>query len=211
MAQYETDEEKVETIKQWWKENGLAVAAGLVFGLVAVFGWRAWQDHQDNQAQQASALFEQLLATAGSLEADPAAAGKLTERLHADFANTPYPALGSLVMASVALTADDLEGAKQALRTAIDEAPDPALADIAALRLARILVAEQDLDGASEVIAGLDASGAFAGEIAALRGDIAAAKGDLDDARAAYREALAAGASQARLIEIKLANLPAAG
>jgi predicted negative regulator of RcsB-dependent stress response len=211
VAQYETDEEKVEAIKQWWKENGLAVAAGLVFGLVAVFGWRAWQDHQENRAQQASATFEQLLAVASRSDADAAAAGQLTKRLHEDFGGTPYAALGSLVMARVALAGADREAAKEALGQAIKEAPDPALAGIAALRLARILIDEQDLEGADAILAGLDEGGAFAGEIAALRGDIAAARGDLEAARSAYGEALAAGASQAQLIEIKLANLPSAG
>ncbi|AGA90655.1 hypothetical protein Thimo_1889 [Thioflavicoccus mobilis 8321] len=206
MAQYETDEEKVEAIKQWWKENGLAVVGGVVLGLAAVFGWRAWQGYQDTQAQQASATFEQLLALSGSGDAD--AAEKVTDRLQADFAGTAYDALASLVTARVALGDDDVDRAKQALETAIDEAPDPALATIATLRLARLLVAEQDFTGASERIQGLDANGAFAGEIAALRGDIAAAKGDQEQARTAYREAIAAGASQARLIEIKLANLP---
>ena len=40
MNVYETDEEKVEAIKGWWKENGLSVAGGLAIGLAAVFGRR---------------------------------------------------------------------------------------------------------------------------------------------------------------------------
>ena len=39
MNAYETDEEKVEAIKGWWKENGISVVGGLALGLAAVFGW----------------------------------------------------------------------------------------------------------------------------------------------------------------------------
>jgi predicted negative regulator of RcsB-dependent stress response len=39
---YETDDEKVEAIKKWWKDNGISVATGVVIGLAVVFGWRAW-------------------------------------------------------------------------------------------------------------------------------------------------------------------------
>ncbi len=206
--QYETDEEKVEAIKRWWKENGVSIIAGVAIGLGAILGWRAWTGHQESQAQQASATFEQLLAMA---EAEDAAPLKLAERLRDDFAGTPYAALGSLILARIALERDDVDGAKEALEQVIADPPDPSLTPIAALRLARILIDQQDLDGAIEVISAHEATGPFAGEFAMLRGDIATAKGEVQTAREAYQAALGAGVSQAQLVEIKLANLPAPG
>jgi predicted negative regulator of RcsB-dependent stress response len=98
-----------------------------------------------------------------------------------------------------------------ALKAAIDDAPDPPLASLAALRLARVQLDQGDLDAAAATIAKHAGDKAFAGDFAALRGDIAAARGHTDEARAAYREALDAGAGNARLIELKLQDLPADG
>ena len=42
MSEYQTDEEKVEAIRKWWRENGTAVVAGLVLGLAGLIGWQYW-------------------------------------------------------------------------------------------------------------------------------------------------------------------------
>lgn len=210
MTQYETDEEKVEALKRWWKENGLSVAVGIAIGLGAIFGWRAWQDYQDAQAQAASAIFEQVLARVSG-GASPAATLELAEQLLEGYGGTPYAALGTLVAARVHQANDKPDAAEQALERVIADAPEPALARIAALRLARLLLARDDLPAAEAVVSAHDDKGAFRGEFAAVRGDIAAARGDIEAARKAYREALSVGTEQSQLLEIKLANLPAAG
>ena len=46
MAELLTEEEQVEQLKKWWKENGLSIVGGVVVGLALVFGWRSWQHHQ---------------------------------------------------------------------------------------------------------------------------------------------------------------------
>ena len=43
MAEYETEEQQVEALKQWWAENGRAVLMGIGLGLVLIFGFRFWQ------------------------------------------------------------------------------------------------------------------------------------------------------------------------
>ena len=75
MADYETDDEKVEAIKKWWKDNGVSVVAGVAIGLAAVYGWRAWVQHREGVGQQASAAFEQLLVAAEG----PDSAGALAQ------------------------------------------------------------------------------------------------------------------------------------
>ena len=57
MADYETEEEQVEALKDWWKQNGLAVIGGAVLGISALLGWRGWNWHQENQANEASDIF----------------------------------------------------------------------------------------------------------------------------------------------------------
>ena len=55
MELYDSEEQQVEAIKDWWKENGKAVVLGVVVGLGGLFGWRYYQDsvvqaqaHQNN-------------------------------------------------------------------------------------------------------------------------------------------------------------------
>ncbi|MFB1490007.1 MULTISPECIES: YfgM family protein [unclassified Thiocapsa] len=206
---YETDDEKVEAIKTWWKENGVAIVMGIAIGLGAIVGWRYWGDYRDSVAGQGSAVFDQVLANAatGQTEAVVAQARMLSD----EFASTPYAALGALVEAKALYESGQAEAAITALTGVIGAAPDPALARIAALRLARIQVAEGRLDEAAKTVADHDNSPEFAGDFAAVRGDIAAARGDTVAARAAYEQAIAEGTGFSQLIRLKLDNLPAAG
>jgi predicted negative regulator of RcsB-dependent stress response len=206
---YETDDEKVEAIKKWWKENGFSVVAGITIGLGAIVGWRAWDGYRDSVGQQASAAFEQLLATANGGDAQSAI--KQAQLLSEEFSSTAYSALAALVRARVELESGNTDGARAALEQAIDQAPDPGIARIAALRLARVLAAEGDLAAASALIAKYDDSQSFAGDFAAVRGDIAAAEGRAADARSAYEQALAAGYANPEQLRLKIDNLPPAG
>ena len=207
MAELTTDDETVEAIKKWWKENGTAVVAGIAIGLVAVFGWRAWVNHQDQIGQRASLAFEQvLMATAGG---QFELAANQAEALREEYDNTAYAALADLALAKVHVEQEDLAGAAKALRSALAAAPTPGLAKLAALRLAQVLIAQDELDEALAVIETEDDGTAFSADFAALRGDIALAQGNSAEARAAYERAIAGGAGLQRLIELKLQHLPA--
>jgi len=207
---YQTDEEKAEAIKKWWRDNGVAVFAGLALGLVIIFGWRYWSDYRTDLAAQASTHFEQMLYSAEDADAATVLA-KQSEQLDADFGATPYAALGALVAAKGLYQAGEAEAAIARLERVIDDAPDAALARLAALRLARIQLAEGALDAAESTITDHDDSPEFSADFAAVRGDLAAARGDLDTAREAYETAIEGGAALSQLIQLKLDNLPSAG
>ena len=50
MADHLTDEEQVEALKKWWRENGKSVVGGVVLGLALVGGWRGWQYYEQTRA-----------------------------------------------------------------------------------------------------------------------------------------------------------------
>lgn len=209
MSTYETDEEKVEAIKKWWKDNGVSVIAGIAIGLGAVFGWRAWVNYQEGVRQEASAAFEQLMAAA---EVEPAeAALARAQAIVTNYGSTPYAALAQLMAARIASGAGDKQTAREALESVIAKAPDPGIASIAALRLARLLLSTGELDAARALISRHEGGGGFAGDFAAVRGDIAVAAGDHAEARRAYEQALATGTANPSLVQLKLDNLPPAG
>jgi predicted negative regulator of RcsB-dependent stress response len=205
MAELKTDEETVEDIKKWWKENGTAVIAGVVIGLGAIFGWRAWTDYRDSVGQRASLAFEQVLVATSGEESESAV--RQAELVIDEFGGSAYAMLAELALAKAQLDAGDPGAAVSALSAAVDKAPEPGLARLAAQRLARLQVDQGDLEAASRTIDAHDDGGPFHGDFAALRGDIAAARGEPETAASLYREALEAGTGNARVIELLLAEL----
>ncbi|MBK1649657.1 YfgM family protein [Rhabdochromatium marinum] len=238
MVDLQTDEEKAEAIKKWWKENGIAVISGVAIGLAAIYGWRAWTNYQEQIGQQASLAFEELLVTVSQAavvppptpsdqadadeDADAADADSgvdanplitlATEqqaRLSDEYSSTPYAFFGQLAVAKAQVDQGEAEAAAEILRSAMQQAPTPLLKTLAGLRLARVLIATQEYDAAKDVIKRYDGDQSYAADFAALRGDIALAEQRIEDARTAYEQALAGNAAAAQLIRLKLQDLPA--
>lgn len=206
MDVYQTEQDQVEAIKKWWKENGRSIIAGLVLGLGGVFGWRYWQDHQETRAAQASIRYQFLLELAAANTPDRARAHG--DSLIQDFPGSTYAALAALTLARVAVEQGDLDEARRQLQWVLDRAKLPELRSLAQLRLARIALAQGELDRALELTQQVSSVG-LAGLLAELRGDIALARGDLPGARDAYLQALGltASATDRAVIEMKLSAL----
>lgn len=207
---YESEEQQVEALKKWWKENGRFVIAGLVVGAAAVFGWRGWVTHQQEQAAAAATTQAELSAalTAGDTEK----VQRLGAALLAQYPDTPSAVHAALALAKVAADKQDYAAAQAQLQWVLDNADDEPLQLIARLRLAQLLLAQDDATTALQKL-GLAEPGEFAGMYAEARGDAYVALGDVAMARAAYEEALAAlepGVGDRSLLEMKLNELHAA-
>jgi predicted negative regulator of RcsB-dependent stress response len=204
VSEYLSEEEQVEALKKWWKENGFSVVAGVVIGLAGVFGWQAWNQHQEEIAEQASARFDQMRSSAliGSLES----VSKQAEILKAEHEDSGYTLFASLLLAKVLQEEGDIEGAQTELEWVVANGNASSFQQVARLRLARLLLGEGDVDKAAAVIADAPMDN-FAGEFSALRGDIARAKDDLAGARAAYQEALDKGVGDSELVMMKIDDL----
>jgi predicted negative regulator of RcsB-dependent stress response len=203
---YRTEEEQVEAIKAWWRENGRSAVLGVALGLGAIFGWRGWQAYETTRAEAASALYEEMLEAARGGKAD--AAVKAGERLAAEHAGTPYAAFAGLTLAGLAVEAKDLDTAAARLREALERNDSPALTLEIRLRLARVLSAKQEFDAALALLDAPAAEGGYGTSFAELRGDIELARGNPDAARDAYQKARAGstGATDG-LLELKLESL----
>lgn len=205
MNEYSTEEEQVEAMKKWWKDNGKSVIAGLVIGLGGVLGWQGWGNYQTSLNKQAANAFGQVTSAIEMGNAE--SAEKQAERLVDEFGSTAYAPFSVLAQARLAIQAGDLNKAEGHLNWAMSNAPNPAFEQIARLRLARVLFEKGEHDAAMTLAQ--QSSKEFAGEYAALRGDIAQAKGDVPAARIAYHEALAQSISDAALVQMKLDDLDA--
>ncbi len=202
MEQY-TDDERVEDLKKWWKDNGASILIGIALGVLAIFGWQYWRSHRDAQAEQASQAYEAFLAVAEKPNAD--LARQQGQAVLTDFPKSPYAALAALRLAKLAMDGGDAATAMQRLEWVIASAKLDEIKDIARLRLARVQLAAGQLAEAGKSLDSV-ATGSLNAEREELRGDVYLAGNDPAKARTAYAAALAAGGSQG-LLQLKIDNL----
>lgn len=188
MTTHYDDEAQAEQLKTWWKENWMALAAGLVIGLAAIFGWEGWQNHKTQRAADASQMYEELKQALADSKSD--IAQPLADKLVADYADTPYAADAELRMAADAQKNGKFDDAAARLKWVQEHAKDAGLQQVATLRSARVLWQQGKFDDALKLVDGK--SGAFAPLFDELKGDIKLAQGDRPAARSAYEKAFAA-------------------
>ena len=206
MDVYRTEEEQVEAIKSWWRENGRSAVFGVVLGLGAIFGWRGWQSWEHARAEAASAQYQEMLESARAGSSD--AATKTGEDLASGHGGGAYSAFARLRLAALAMDARDLDAAAEHLRLALEQNPAPELEMEIRIRLARVHAARKDFDAALKLIEAPAVVDGYAGPVEELRGDVEAARGNVEAAREAYRKARSsAGGAQDGLLELKLEAL----
>jgi predicted negative regulator of RcsB-dependent stress response len=204
MSTYQTDEEQVEAIKKWWKENGKSVIGGIVLGFAIIGGWQWWQGHRMQQGEAASLYFDAMRQAVRSEQIDRAMEdGK---RLVGEFSGSAYASFAALELARLSYERGEKDAARGHLQWVVDAAPDPSLSELARLRLGQLLLDTGDRD-ALQALLDQPPLDAFAGEFAMLRGDLAALDGDAEAARAAYLDALLAGVGDQEILRMKLVDV----
>ena len=204
MSTYQTEEEQVEAIKKWWKENGKSVIGGIVLGFAIIGGWQGWQGYQRSQGESASAYFDGMRqAVRTGKDNNAVESGK---RLIGEFGGTAYASFAALELARLAYQGGEKTVARDHLQWVSDSAPDPSLRELGRLRLGHLLLDMKELD-ALQALLGQPVSVAYAGEFAALRGDFERARGNEDAAREAYQEALVKGVEDEGLLRMKLVDV----
>jgi len=207
MTTYETDEERVEALRKWWKENGTSIVAGIALGIGALVAWRGWVSWQEGHSKAASTLYAEM--TAAGKRTDPQTARRQAERLIEDYGSTPYAALAGLEMARLNAEAGDLESAETELRRVMDEAGEASSRDLARLRLARVLIASGKPQDALVLLS--DAlPAAWMSLVEEVRGDAYHKLGEIDQARFAYDRALLTSGGNAEYLKMKRAELGSA-
>lgn len=200
MTEYITDEQQVEALKKWWAENGRYLIGGVVLGLAILFGWNGWKDHKESRGRAASGLYSQLEQAIAASDAERAQV--LQGQLVDDYAATPYAAAAELAMARLAVEQDDLATAELNLRSAIELAEQPAVRELAELRLAYVLTGLGKADEALSIL-DRDWNAAWTSLREEFRGDAYHALGKDDAARQAYDKALLTSAGPASYLQLK--------
>ena len=184
----QSDQEQVEALQQWWRDNWLSLIGGLVVGLGAILGWQYYGDYTASQAAAASSQFEMIKT---QLATDQNEQAKSTlKTLQAEHAKSPYVAQAHLAMAQAQAEDSDWAGAAASLQQVLASTQDEALLGLARLRLARAQWAQGEADAAMSTLD--QEAGAYAGLFSELKGDIAKSQGDAEAAREHWQAALLA-------------------
>jgi predicted negative regulator of RcsB-dependent stress response len=206
MEVYLTEEERVEALKNWWKENARAMIVGISLGIAVIAGWNVWKGTQQQKIQEASTHYQQLLKAVEAKQVEPAA--KLGERLIEKYPETTYATYARLFLAKIKAESGDLAAARASLTGLIASVKDENLKNLARLRLGRILLALGDNEAALKLIESLprETMGPFASLFEELKGDLYVVLRRPGDARLAYEKAKQSGETTP-LLELKINDL----
>jgi len=187
MATYDLDEqERLDELKVWWKRWGNLVMIGLAVVIAAGAGWRYWQNRTVTQSLEAAAVYEKL---SQSLAANDAKGAREAGAMLIDqYKGTAYAPRAALLLAKLNVGAKDFKSAQAQLEWAASNSKEPAVKDLAHLRLAGVQLDQKQYDAALKTLSGTH-SDAFAFRFHDLRGDVLLAQGKQADARAAYQAA----------------------
>ncbi|MCB1802145.1 MAG: tetratricopeptide repeat protein [Gammaproteobacteria bacterium] len=204
MSTYQTEEEQVEAIKKWWKENGRSVIGGVVLGFLVIGGWQGWQGWQRNQGETASIAFDTMRQSVLTGNFDKALEdGK---RIIGEFSGSAYASFAALELAKLAYQRGEKSVARNHLQWVADSAPEATLREVGRLRLAQLLLDMKELEALDGLLAQPPLP-AFAGEFALLQGDLQVARGNTEAARESYQEALVKGIQDETLVRMKLVDV----
>ncbi len=207
----ESDEEQLEVLKNWWKENGTSLLVAVALGFFGIFGYKAWETNLKNSGEAAASIYEELLA---SREMDAEQYNEtmieLDSRLKNEYPESIYAVLSSLAIAKELVDGNDLGGAKNELKWALDRESDESLQTLVKIRLARVLVSDGEPEEAFQL---LENSKPEPGQISIYEetmGDIFLALGNSASARQSYQRAIikATEGQPPALLELKLADIP---
>jgi predicted negative regulator of RcsB-dependent stress response len=190
MSELLSDREQEEALRNWIRENWPWVASGIAVGFVVLAGWYAWQQRTEQRGEAAAQTYRELTQALTRNDKDKVDAA--VKILDTEYSGSPYADQAHLLLAQSRVNGGQFEMAATELKYVADKSKDPALAQIAKVRLARVQI---QLGHYDEALALLDVNkaGAFVAQVHEVRGDALLAKGDVPGARASYQAAILAG------------------
>ena len=204
MAYSIEEEQEINQLKDWWKENGKTIIVAFILGVGGMFGWRYWQAHQAEQIAQASAQYDALIYSA---QQDKQAKKANIEQFVQANSKTAYAVFALLDEAKKAAEKQDFAAAEVNLNQALTQSQDEVLTSIVALRLSAVQFQLGQLDNALTTLNQVKGE-SFNARKSILTGDIQVAKGDKVAAKNSFQQAQQSGSQlEQQMAKMKLNNL----
>lgn len=203
MSGYHTsDQEQIQMIKDWWKKYGTTILVAIMVFFVANFSWQFWRNYHRKYVDGASLMYTQMLSMLQMKKIDEAQL--LGNNLQTNYRRTPYASLAGLTLAKMAIERQKTDEALTQLQWVVKHAVNGNLKQIAKIRAARILFADNKNQESLNLLQKIDDAG-YSPAIYELKGDVLWAMGQKEQAIAAYQEALRNSSKvQSPLLKMKL-------
>lgn len=182
------DKEQIEMLSEWWNDYGKTLVVAVIIGLVLGFGWRFWNNHEAQNAQQASLIYAQLENAA--MAHDASVTTQLTTNLVNDYGKTAYASMASLISARMNVEKNDLASALMQTTWVVNNGSDNVFKQIARINAARILLAQNKFDQALNELSTINEK-SLTPMVESVKGDIYTASKKPDLAKVAYQKAQA--------------------
>ncbi|AWP31992.1 YfgM family protein [Pantoea eucalypti] len=204
MEVYSNENEQTDALRNFFANNGKALAIGVVIGIAALGGWRYWSSHQDDTAKSVSAQYQQLTS---AMQAGKPETLEAVNRFASENSNT-YGALAAMDLAKQYVDAGQLDKAASLLQNGLKDTKDANLQAVINLRLARIQLQQNQADAALKTLDGVKGDG-WTAIVADIRGEALLTKGDKQGARDAWSKGVESDASPAlkQMMQMKMNNL----
>lgn len=186
MENFQTEEQQVEAIKNFWKDNGNSIIAGLLIGLGGFVGFNFYQEAK---LSDELLIADDFMALQESAIDDPDAYTAKAQSFIEKNGESSYAALTSLALAKEAASHKDWNEAEKQLKMAVASAPDVGFAALANIRLARVQLQNEQIDAALATL-GQTFPKAFIADVEITKGDAYKLQGKNELARAAYQSAI---------------------
>lgn len=144
------EDERLEQIKQWWKEYRWTLVSGVSLGLAIIVGYNVWNRYDESRTAAVSDLYERMTILA--VEGRHAAVNDAVRQIVDEFPKTDYAAKAMLVSARSHHELGDAEKARESLQWVIDNAQEASSVHGARLGMARIMIVEEEYEGALSLL-----------------------------------------------------------
>lgn len=184
-----TDQQRAEIVKKWLKDNGLSILISIALGISGYFGLQYYQQDKLRGYENASRLYAEIEFALKQQRMSQAQ--NLLLEMDDSFSGSPYQYQSHLALAKLYMDSLDYDNAIIQLEFIIDNASDESFRHIARLRIARIMVEQNQFDEALLLLDSISSvPKAYAPYYQSIKGDIYASQGLLDKAKTAYSMAL---------------------
>ncbi|BBB23750.1 conserved hypothetical protein [Isorropodon fossajaponicum endosymbiont JTNG4] len=195
-----TEEEQVEQVKRWIKENTLQIVVGITLGLSGIWGFDAYKNYQHTQLIEARSIYLTLSANPNDTQA--------YEQLKNNHASSGYFDQATLILAKNAVANKNYTQALEYL-TPLSDTSNVSIAKVVNMRIASLHL---EIGHYKQALKTLNTApnSAFDGLYNQLKGDIYLADKQTDNAKKHYELALSQISKNSglqNLIKIKLSDL----
>ena len=204
-----SEKEQIDLIREWWKENGTFVIAGIMLGVGGIVGFNTWKSGQLETRESASSQYEELTVEVSDNRIEPAE--EIADTILSEYGDTIYADQTRLALARLYMDAGRDQDAAEQLQALIDAGNSEEIRKVARLRLAKINLYQGEPEAVLALLEGYEDSG-FAARYSEAIGDAHVALGNYAEAEAAYLAAINAPDAQQlldqALLQMKIVDLP---